>query len=47
MVGTEVIAEETMYMLLPHHQNTGQNDIKTAKRFFLIEILGNPELYCN
>jgi hypothetical protein len=34
-VGLEVNAEETKYMLLPRHQNAGQNhDIKVADRCF-------------
>jgi hypothetical protein len=33
--GLEINAEQTKYMLLSHHQNSGQNhDIKTASRSF-------------
>jgi hypothetical protein len=34
-VGLEVNSEKTKYMLLPHHENAGQNhDIKVANRCF-------------
>jgi hypothetical protein len=34
-VGLQINVEKTKYMLLPRHQNTGQNrDIKTAKKSF-------------
>jgi hypothetical protein len=33
--GPEINAEETKYMLLPRHQNAGQNhDVKTGNRWF-------------
>jgi hypothetical protein len=34
-VGLDINVEKTKYMLLPHHQDVGQNrDIKTANRSF-------------